>query len=72
MWRFDLARPLAQITAPTLIVSNTGDAIHHFAARVLALRPDFGYAEIQGGTHYILTEDAPSVVAAMLPFLQDA
>ncbi len=70
VWRFDLAEPLAQITAPTLVVSNTGDAIHHFAARVLALRPDFDYAEIEGGSHYILTEDAPSVVAAILPFLQ--
>jgi pimeloyl-ACP methyl ester carboxylesterase len=69
VWHFDLAQPLRKLTMPTLIVSNTGDAIHHFAARVLEMRPDFEFAEIPGGNHYILTEDAPAVVAAMLGFL---
>ena len=69
VWNFDLAEPLRKLTMPTLIVSNTGDAIHHFAARVLKLRPDFQYAEIANGSHYILTDDASAVVGAMLDFL---
>ena len=71
VWRFDLGEPLGHIKAPTLVVSNTGDAIHHFAARVLKLRPDFQYAEIPGSNHYILTEEAPAWAAAVVGFLNE-
>ena len=69
VWNFDLAEPLARLTMPTLILSNTGDAIHHFAQRVLALRPDFQYEELAGGNHFILTEEPARWSEAVIPFL---
>ncbi len=69
-WRFDLAKPVARLRMPTLIVSNTGDGIHHFAQRVLELRPDFKYAEIIGGNHYILTEQPARWSEVVIPFLK--
>lgn len=69
-WRFDMAGSLARITAPTLILSNSGDAIHHFAQRVLELRPDFDYVEIPGGNHFILTENPAGWAAPVIDYLK--
>jgi len=46
-YRLDLSLP--RIAHPTLLLSNTGDMIHHLAARTRALRPDFSYVELGGG-----------------------
>ena len=52
----DLSEPLRRITQPTLVFTNTGDDIYTQNRRVLELRPDFEYAELQGGTHDIVDE----------------
>jgi pimeloyl-ACP methyl ester carboxylesterase len=69
-WRFDLAEPLARLKARTLILSNSGDAIHHFAQRVLELRPDFQYTELTGGNHFFLTEQPARWSEAVIDFLR--
>ncbi|MCY4165212.1 MAG: alpha/beta hydrolase [Gammaproteobacteria bacterium] len=52
----DLSKPLRGIIQPTLVLTNTGDDIYKECRRVLTLRPDFEYAELQGGTHDIIDE----------------
>jgi pimeloyl-ACP methyl ester carboxylesterase len=52
----DIAVPLGKVQQPTLILTNTGDDIYYAAARARALRPDFHYTELAGGTHDIVDE----------------
>ena len=52
----DLSEPLRRMTQPTLVLTNTGDDIYEVCKRVPKLRPDFEYAELQGGTHDIVDE----------------
>jgi pimeloyl-ACP methyl ester carboxylesterase len=60
---FDMETALKNVSAPTLIVSNTGDSIHEAAARVLKVRPDFEYTEFESGktTHVIFDDPGPWV-----------
>lgn len=46
---YDATAALARVTHPTLVLANTTDMIFHLAERTLAMRPDFAYAEIEGG-----------------------
>ena len=57
VFNYDLAGALKKIDVPALVISNTGDMSHEKVARTLALRPDFGYAELDGGTVYIAYEE---------------
>ncbi len=52
----DISEPLGKITQPGMILTNTGDDIYYAAARASALRPDFEYVELSGGTHDIVDE----------------
>lgn len=52
----DLSAPLRKMTQPALVLTNTGDDIYEVCKRVNELRPDFEYAELQGGTHDIVDE----------------
>lgn len=52
----DIAEPLARITQPGMILTNTGDDIYYAAERAQTLRPDFDYVELLGGTHDIVDE----------------
>jgi pimeloyl-ACP methyl ester carboxylesterase len=66
----DLAADLAAITAPTLILTNSGDDLFAASQRAHALRPDFGFAALDGGTHDIIDEQPEAWVAAVTAFLQ--
>lgn len=48
-YQYDHLIKMRGITQPTLLLVNTGDQIYPLAARARAARPDFAYAEIQGG-----------------------
>ncbi|HET6565223.1 MAG TPA: alpha/beta hydrolase [Xanthomonadales bacterium] len=52
----DVSLPLGKITQPGMILTNTGDDIYYAAVRARALRPDFEYVELAGGTHDIVDE----------------
>jgi pimeloyl-ACP methyl ester carboxylesterase len=52
----DIAEPIARISQPAMILTNTGDDIYYTAQRARELRPDFAYAELAGGTHDIVDE----------------
>jgi pimeloyl-ACP methyl ester carboxylesterase len=59
-FKYDMAADLAAIKVPTLIVSNTGDTLHVVMDRLKAMRPDFSYKSIDGGTFHIVFDDGPA------------
>lgn len=65
----DLAADLAAITAPTLILTNSGDDLFAASQRAAALRPDFSFLALQGGTHDIVDEQPAKWTAAVVDFL---
>lgn len=55
-FQYDHAKSLALLSHPTLVLTNTGDAIYKNAKDTMKIRPDFAYAEIEGGTVDIVDE----------------
>jgi pimeloyl-ACP methyl ester carboxylesterase len=65
----DLTALLGRIPVPTLLYTNTGEDLYAATNRCRQLRPDFAYAELQGGTHDIVDEQPDAWVAGLLKFL---
>lgn len=55
-FRYDMQPDLMALRGPVLILTNTGDDIYEIARQVHAMRPDFEYVELPGGTHDIVDE----------------
>lgn len=66
----DLTADLMAIAAPTLIFTNTGEDLYAASQRAHALRPDFAFAELEGGTHDIVDEQPEAWVDAVSAFLR--
>ena len=66
----DLAADLAQITAPTLVLTNSGEDLFEASGRATALRPDWAYACLDGGTHDIVDEQPEAWAAVVTDFLR--
>lgn len=64
----DIVEPIARITQPTLILTNTGDDIYQAVQRARELRPDFAYVELAGGTHDIVDEQPDAWCEAVARF----
>ena len=69
-YRYDHAATLRRLTHPTLILTNTGDDIYELARRAAALRPDFVYREMQGGTHDIVDQQPEAWSDAVVEYLR--
>jgi pimeloyl-ACP methyl ester carboxylesterase len=69
-YRYDHAATLRRLTHPTLILTNTGDDIYELAQRAAALRPDFVYREMQGGTHDIVDQQPEAWSDAVVEYLR--
>lgn len=67
---YDMAADLKVIATPTLIFSNTGEDLYAASQRAHALRPDFAFAALDGGTHDIIDEQPHAWVAAVSAFLR--
>ncbi|MCB2107112.1 MAG: alpha/beta hydrolase [Rhodobacteraceae bacterium] len=66
---YDHAASIARVTQPTLILTNTGDQIYEQAQLTRKMRPDFAYAEIEGGGIDIVDERPDAWVAAVGEFV---
>ena len=66
----DLAADLDKITVPTLVLTNSGEDLFEASGRVVALRPDWAYACLDGGTHDIVDEQPEAWAAAVVSFLR--
>lgn len=60
---------IPKVTHPCLILANTGDAIYAQSKRAHDMRPDFDYAELQGGTIDIIDEQPAAWAAAVAEFI---
>jgi pimeloyl-ACP methyl ester carboxylesterase len=69
VFAYDHGEAMAKITHPCLVFSNTGDSIHAIAERAKDLRPDFDWAEIEGGTFDIVDEQPAAWVAVVSSWL---
>lgn len=65
----DLAADLATITAPTLVLTNSGEDLYAASARASATRFDWRFAALNGGTHDIVDEQPEAWAAAVIDFL---
>lgn len=67
----DIAPDLARIVAPTLVLTNTGEDLYEASRRAHALRPDWHFHALDGGTHDIVDEQPQAWAAAVSGFLRD-
>jgi pimeloyl-ACP methyl ester carboxylesterase len=67
----DVKADLLAIEAPTLILSNSGDDLHAASQRAFALRPDWDFLALEGGTHDIVDEQPEAWAAAVLGWLRE-
>ncbi len=70
-FHYDHAASIARLAHRTLILTNTGDDIFGISKRAAALRPDFAYREMQGGTHDIVDQRPEEWAAIVAGFLDD-
>ena len=61
---------IPKIQHPCLILANTGDAIYAQSLRTKEMRPDFAYAELEGGTIDILDEQPAAWAEAVSAFIK--
>jgi len=66
---YDQRARMAEIRHPTLILTNTGDAQFELCRSARALRPDFAYRELPGGTHDIVDEQPDAWCDAVAAFI---
>ena len=66
----DLSVLLRKLTVPTLLLTNTGEDLYEATRRCHDLRPDFAYAQLQGGTHDIIDEQSGSWTDEVVRFLR--
>ncbi len=69
---YDSAPDIAKIKAPTLIISNTGDSLHVAFDRLKKLRPDFKYAQMEGGTYHVVFDEAAAWSKIVADFIVGA
>lgn len=68
---YDHETALKALQHPTLILTNTGDVVHEQGQRARSLRPDFSYAEIEGGGVDITDQRPTEWVERIGQFLRD-
>ena len=60
---------IPKIQQPCLVLANTGDAIYAQSQRTHEMRPDFAYAELEGGTIDIIDEQPREWADAVAGFI---
>jgi pimeloyl-ACP methyl ester carboxylesterase len=65
----DLTALLRALRVPTLLLTNTGEDLYDATRRAHALRPDFAYVELVGGSHDIADEQPDAWTDAVAAFL---
>ena len=66
---YPFAERLAEVTTPTLLLTNTGEDLYRHTLRARDVRPDLPYVELEGGTHDIVDEQPEEWSRAVLGFL---
>lgn len=66
----DLESDLMAVHCPTMILTNSGDDLFKASQRAAALRPDFEYRALEGGTHDIVDEQPEAWASAVASFVK--
>lgn len=66
---YDHGAALQRVRVPMLLVNNTGDVVYELSKRLLSVRPDIAYAELQGGGVDIVDQQPQQWVDAISKFL---
>ncbi|MEO0412568.1 MAG: alpha/beta hydrolase [Pseudomonadota bacterium] len=66
----DQEADLAAIACPATILTNTGEDLYEASKRAHALRPDFGFESLDGGTHDIVDEQPEAWAGIVADILQ--
>ena len=66
---YDHDEAIKKVQCPTLILANTGDAIYAQSRRAAEMRPDFAYAELEGGSIDIIDEQPDAWAKAVGAFI---
>jgi len=66
---YDHRDALKRLAVPTLILTNTGDMVYGEAQEAMRLRPDFAYAELEGGGIDIVDQQPENWAQAVADFL---
>lgn len=66
----DLTPDIMALTVPTLFFTNTTDDLYEATQRASALRPDFAYRALEGGTHDIIDEQPEAWANIVIDFLR--
>jgi pimeloyl-ACP methyl ester carboxylesterase len=67
----DVEPDLRALRVPTLIFTNSGEDLYDSSRRAAAMRDDFRFAELEGGTHDIVDEQPQAWAEAVIRFLRD-
>lgn len=65
----DLRGLLESIRVPTLLLTNTGEDLYEATQRSHAIRPDFAFAALEGGSHDIVDEQPAEWTNAVAQYL---
>jgi pimeloyl-ACP methyl ester carboxylesterase len=65
----DLSALLRAVQVPTLLMTNTGEDLYEATGRARAIRPDFGYAALDGGSHDIIDEQPQNWARTVIEYL---
>lgn len=68
----DLKHDLVAITAPTLVVTNSGEDWYEASKRTVTMHPHFVLEELEGGTHDIVDEQPGARDRSYCPMAQYA
>ena len=66
----DLRADLLAVTSPTLVLTNTGEDLYEASKRAVAMRSDFAFAALEGGTHDIVDEQPEAWTRAVVDWLR--
>ena len=69
-FQYDLETTISNLKKPCLVITNTGDPLHYVVPRVQALREDFNYIEIEGGSVFFIRDEPKKWVDSFTDFLQ--
>jgi pimeloyl-ACP methyl ester carboxylesterase len=67
---YDHAGRMAEISHPTLVLTNTGDILYRQALRTISLRPDFAFVALEGGGVDVMDQLPQAWTAAVVAFLR--
>jgi pimeloyl-ACP methyl ester carboxylesterase len=56
-FKYDIDVDYKALTVPTVVISNTGDVLHERMPYLRDTRPDFTFAELEGGTFHIIFDE---------------